>query len=683
MIVRGSDLFLHATSRLEEERRADEALHARVVVVVGECKGKRQSRQILRARRDSTLLQVAEEAMRVAGLLCDAPEDLSVAANLVRSIWKLGPRTAALGAWRPEQRLDPSALVSKAFAAELGDTNGMVAASRSVSAGVSSVDKTSLCAFFVDTVTDQEPEAIDSQAADLTQSVLIIFKQVVNDGRALVEIGRQTCSIGTTVDECYGIYHLLLSDYEGGDEMEVSLFEEIAPGSLAERDNAYNVVSNGTILVGVPISDDVDTADITGWTLWSQELFETYGETEDRSPDASVNYAEQHGSIAQWFALQDSVSVKFVRFDDDIGRYKEPEQLTVSLIEEKTATFQVPEQSDDDATDGFQLRLSKSDTYDDIAQIVASRLGVEQPLSLHFYAARVQGEAPVRCSRLRDGGVLLKLEDMLRVHHHSVTTLLYCEGQYTIAELETSAGLAMFALFLSSGQPAQREPLQLLVGRGDTVGVILRRLVTSLPAGFLRSAGGDRASRLRLVSTQHGRVRRLYSVDDTLDVADLQSWGGITTTTLRVEEMQAVELRARVGGELPGVGWKLVYCYHCELSQPVAKLFGEPLLLIVAPEDSVAVVKDRVKEQLRVDDEDFASWNFHVLQHAQSTPLDDGANLMALLDHQADGASSLAPGEGPKTLGMEHIVDGTAIEDGSSNKRPRIFKASTSIKIWG
>jgi hypothetical protein len=147
---------------------------------------------------------------------------------------------------------------------------------------------------------------------------------------------------------------------------------------------------------------------------------------------------------------------------------------------------------------------------------VASRLGLEQPLALQFYvpvrgcataAAALGSGASVRCSREQDGEVV-RLQEMLRLHHSTTNSLLYTHGRFSVETLtaDSSAGLATLALFSAhTGRAlASDTRLQLTVAVGETVGGLMRRLLQSgvVPAGFLHRGGGDRAARLRLLSTQ-------------------------------------------------------------------------------------------------------------------------------------------------------------------------------------
>lgn len=88
-----------------------------------------------------------------------------------------------------------------------------------------------------------------------------------------------------------------------------------------------------------------------------------------------------------------------------------------------------------------------------------------------------------------------------------------------VLDVEDSAGLATFSLVGGKTRTdeggSSRHTLQLLVKNEEPVSSILQRVLPSLPSGTVEHEGltpSECAGRLRLVSTQHGRVRRLYAV---------------------------------------------------------------------------------------------------------------------------------------------------------------------------
>eukprot|EP01047_Picozoa_sp_COSAG01_P050782 COSAG01_NODE_5169_length_4435_cov_4.063624_6_plen_312_part_00 len=106
------------------------------------------------------------------------------------------------------------------------------------------------------------------------------------------------------------------------------------------------------------------------------------------------------GSLTAWMELQESVLVTFVRDHSESADACEKEEQ-IDDNEDNKEDDEAGEHDTEELAGTFRLRLSTRDTYDDVAQIVASRLDVDEPLTLRFSACL--GAPP--CAHASMGGL--------------------------------------------------------------------------------------------------------------------------------------------------------------------------------------------------------------------------------------------------------------------------------------
>ncbi|KAK4757395.1 hypothetical protein SAY87_018696 [Trapa incisa] len=237
--------------------------------------------------------------------------------------------------------------------------------------------------------------------------------------------------------------------------------------------------------------------------------------------------------------------------------------------------------------DDFVLELFKLQTYEEVVERVAHQIGLDDPSKIRLTSHDCYSQQP-KPVPIKYCGVP-HLINMLNHNNQSSDILYYEVLDIPLPELECP-----------------------------------RSLNESLKVAFHHTAKNE-------VVTYNIRLPKHSTVRNVLD-----------------------ELKKKIPKEQKNLGPQdcLIHVYHfwVETTQAQSKVdnFGEPFLLVIHEDETLAEVKVRVQNKLQVSDEEFEKWRFAFLSMGQPEYLDD-CEIIASRFQKGDGN-----GCGGQYLGLEH-----------------------------
>ena len=117
---------------------------------------------------------------------------------------------------------------------------------------------------------------------------------------------------------------------------------------------------------------------------------------------------------------------------------------------------------------------------------------------------------------------------------------------------------------------------------------------------------------MRMMEVFNHRIYKIFSETDEIDSINDQYW------TIRAEEIPEEELRAAPDD-------KLVHVRHFyrDARMNMTHNFGDPFLLLLGAEDTLAQVRKRVQAKLSLSDEELQKWKFAIISFGRVEYLED------------------------------------------------------------
>eukprot|EP00884_Botryococcus_braunii_P009404 jgi/Botrbrau1/18465/Bobra.0072s0048.1 len=316
--------------------------------------------------------------------------------------------------------------------------------------------------------------------------------------------------------------------------------------------------------------------------------------------------------------------------------------------------------------EGVSIEMSRTNTYDEVAQKLADKLGIADPEMLRFTQHNVYTQAPKpQALKFQQYATLLEL---LSQYNSIADTLYYEVLDLKLHELERLKILKVEAHGERAGSNVQ--VLTLRIAKEGSVDDVLKKLEEQVGAEY---AGRT----LRFMEILTNKIYKASSAQkatpasalhEVLAIKGSEVWFGLFWSrqidqindqywTLRVEPVPDNEVNLDEQSRL------LQVC-HIQVNngnnstQEVAgvwqpQLFGDPFLIRLDDTDTLGGIKERIRQKLpkEVSDEDYGKYNFHIVNNLRPPQLlKDSDVLAALLPKNTNYAN----GSEPPYLGLEH-----------------------------
>ncbi|KAH0777991.1 hypothetical protein KY290_009402 [Solanum tuberosum] len=252
--------------------------------------------------------------------------------------------------------------------------------------------------------------------------------------------------------------------------------------------------------------------------------------------------------------------------------------------------------------DDFCLELSKINTYDEVVERVAQRLGLDDPSKIRLTPHNCYSQQP-KPQPIKYRGVDT-LGDML-VHYNQTSDILYYEVlDIPLPELQ---GLKTLKVAFHHATKDEVVTYTIRLPKQSTVGDVINDLKTKVE--FSKPD-----AELRLLEVFYHKIYKIFPTSEKIENINDQYW------TLRAEEIPEEEKNL-------GPNDRLIHVYHFtkETAQNQMQIqnFGEPFLLVIYEGETLAQVKVRIQKKLQVPDEEFAKWKFAFLSLGRPEYLED------------------------------------------------------------
>ncbi|KAH7439804.1 hypothetical protein KP509_04G077200 [Ceratopteris richardii] len=242
--------------------------------------------------------------------------------------------------------------------------------------------------------------------------------------------------------------------------------------------------------------------------------------------------------------------------------------------------------------DEFTMELSKQQLYDDVTEKVAQRVGVDDPLKIRLTAHNTYTQQP-KSQPLKYRGAE-RLSDML-VHYNQVSDqysdILYFEVlDIPLPELQ---GLKTLKVSFHNQKTEEVAVHNIRLPKQSTIGDVIHELMKKVELSKPKAE-------LRILETFYHKIYKVFPSNEKIENINDQYW------TLRAEEISDEE-------EQLGPQDRLIHVYHftCDPNQnQMIQNFGEPFFLVIKDDETLACVKDRIKNKLDVPDDEFSKWKF-------------------------------------------------------------------------
>jgi ubiquitin carboxyl-terminal hydrolase 7 len=158
----------------------------------------------------------------------------------------------------------------------------------------------------------------------------------------------------------------------------------------------------------------------------------------------------------------------------------------------------------------------------------------------------------------------------------------------------------------------------------------------------MEGAGGSelaaRPRRLRMMEVFNHRIYKIFAETEEIETINDQYW------TIRAEEMAPEEADC-------GPDHKLIHVRHFyrDTRMNMTHNFGDPFLLLIAPDETLASIRSRIKAKLGLTDEELAKWKFAIVSFGRVEPLEDDAEIVRPRFRKQDNY-----GNWDDYLGLEH-----------------------------
>lgn len=301
--------------------------------------------------------------------------------------------------------------------------------------------------------------------------------------------------------------------------------------------------------------------------------------------------------------------------------------------------------------DDFCLELSKINTYDEVVERVAQRLGLDDASKIRLTSHNCYSQQP-KPQPIKYRGVD-HLSDML-VHYNQTSDILYYEVlDIPLPELQ---GLKNLKVAFHHATKDEVVIHNIRLPKQSTVGDVIDELKTKVELSHPDAE-------LRLLEVFYHKIYKIFPPSEKIENINDQYW------TLRAEEIPEDEKNLEPND-------RLIHVYHftkdTAQNQMQVQNFGEPFFLIIREGETLAEIKVRVQKKLHVPDEEFSKWKFAFLSLGRPEYLQD-TDIVSSRFQRRD-----VYGAWEQYLGLEHI-DTTPKRAYTANQNRHTFEKPVKI----
>uniref|UniRef100_A0A7C9CRZ2 ubiquitinyl hydrolase 1 n=1 Tax=Opuntia streptacantha TaxID=393608 RepID=A0A7C9CRZ2_OPUST len=300
--------------------------------------------------------------------------------------------------------------------------------------------------------------------------------------------------------------------------------------------------------------------------------------------------------------------------------------------------------------DDFSLELSKINTYDEVVERVAQRVGLDDPSKIRLTSHNCYSQQP-KPQPIKYRG-MDHLSDML-IHYNQTSDILYYEVlDIPLPELQ---GLKNLKVAFHHATKDEVVIHNIRLPKQSTVGDVINELKTKVELS-------RPDAELRLLEVFYHKIYKIFPPNEKIENINDQYW------TLRAEEIPEEEKNL-------GPQDRLIHVYHftkdTNQNQQVQN-FGEPFFLVIHEGETLAEIKVRIQKKLRVPDEDFSKWKFAFLSLGRPEYLQD-SDIVSTRFQRRD-----VYGAWEQYLGLEH-TDTTPKRAYTANQNRHTFEKPVKI----
>uniref|UniRef100_A0A7N0VJD6 ubiquitinyl hydrolase 1 n=1 Tax=Kalanchoe fedtschenkoi TaxID=63787 RepID=A0A7N0VJD6_KALFE len=278
--------------------------------------------------------------------------------------------------------------------------------------------------------------------------------------------------------------------------------------------------------------------------------------------------------------------------------------------------------------DDFCLELSKLYTYDDVVDKVSQHLGLDDSSKLRLTPHNCYSQQP-KPQPIKYRGVA-NLAEML-VHYNQISDILYYEVlDIPLPELQ---GLKTLKVAFHHTTKDEVTMHNVRLPKQSTVGDVIRELKSKVE---LSHPDGE----IRLLEVFYHKIYKIFSPSERIENINDQYW------TLRAEEIPLEEKDIDPHS-------RVIHVYHFKVDpspNQAIQHFGDPFLLSIHEDETLADVKKRIQKKLWVPDEEFAKWKFAFVSLGRPEYLKDSDILSSKFQMRRD-----VYGAWEQYLGLEHV----------------------------
>jgi len=288
---------------------------------------------------------------------------------------------------------------------------------------------------------------------------------------------------------------------------------------------------------------------------------------------------------------------------------------------------------DNPQEEGLQVEMLKDHSYDEMCETLAAELRKSRGLSLpdgtylrltqHNCYSNVPKPSPIKFRGVD------RLSEMLVQHNQAAHIIYYEVLDMPLEELEK---LKTLKVHFHDERGKETTQHMLRLPRDSTVADVLEAVSRDAP-------GAPPTRSLRLLEVFYHKIFKIFDENERIDSINDHYW------TLRAEAIPPEEQQL-------GPGERLIHVSHYSMeggNNGAVQNFGDPFLLKVREDETLAQVKRRVQERLQVADEEFEKWKFSANCKSQPEYLADGDLVLERLKPAAS-----AVGQEQSYLGLEH-----------------------------
>ena len=318
----------------------------------------------------------------------------------------------------------------------------------------------------------------------------------------------------------------------------------------------------------------------------------------------------------------------------------------------------------------LELTMDKRWNYDQVTQKIGQALSCD-PLCLRLTTHNPYSDLP-KPQPLKYRSVD-SLNEMLLSFQKTSDILFYEVLHIPLPEYESKKSLKVS---WHNAAAEEVKVVSLLLNKESTVADALSALVAEvggdgepmLTEGGAASgaASGERRPldprRLRLMEVFNHRIYKIFQDHEEIDTINDQYW------TIRAEEMDGREMRA-------GQEDKLIHVRHFyrDTRMNMTQNFGDPFLLLIAPDEPLSSIRARIQAKLSISTEELAKWKIAVVSFGRVEYLEDDAEPVRPRFRKHDNYGSW-----DDYLGLEHQQ-----VPGSGRKKHAVRSYDKPIKIHG